>query len=69
MWWYFIDMEDSGGFIIFLAVCILILFGVTWCVSDHKEEPKPPAPIEKTIPKWDTISNNDSIIVLKIHRQ
>jgi hypothetical protein len=69
MWWYFVDMEDSGGFVIFLVVCALILLGITWCVSDNKEEPKQPAPIEKTIPKWDTISNNDSIIVLKIHRQ
>jgi hypothetical protein len=69
MWWYFIDPEDAGPILVILLIVIALMFGVNYCVSEHKEEPKPPAPIEKSIPKWDTISNNDSIIVLKIHRQ
>lgn len=69
MWWLFIDPEDAGPILIILLIVIALMFGVNYCVSEHKEEPKQPAPIEKNIPKWDTISNNDSIIVLKIHRQ
>lgn len=68
MWWLYGSFGDrlAGGF------AFVIVVGFIFAAVLLYFEPKPvvpQSPKEKSVSKWDTISNNDSIIVLKIHRQ
>jgi len=62
MWWLFVDPEDYGMVLVVSLLLLLIFFGFYYC--SREDECKKSIDTEKVI-TYDTISKNDSVLVLK----
>lgn len=60
--------EDLSSVIIVLIINVLLFIGLVWINVDFEDHSKVPNYKEKVITKYDTISKNDSVLVLKIHK-